>query len=107
MHRPLVSRSRFALLSLSLSLSLGCAHNPTAGARTCQVLNTETQLAACVGKTVTIRGRVTGTKIVGVDVDAAPELSGQVAHAIGTLERTGEQYVLKNGGALAKAHPTK
>jgi hypothetical protein len=94
-----------ALVSLG-----GCAHNPTPGARTCSVLNTETQLDACVGKTVTIRGRVAGAprvSIINVDVDAGPELFGRPAHAMGTLEKAGTQWSLKANGTLAKAHAVK
>jgi hypothetical protein len=90
--------------------SLGaCAHNPTPGARTCTVLNAETQLEACVGKTVTIRGRVASAprpSIINVDVDAAPELFGKPAHAVGVLEKAGAQFALKSDGTLAKAHAT-
>jgi len=86
-----------------------CAHNPTPASRTCSVLNAETQLDACVGKAVTIRGRVADVprpSIIGVDVDAGPDLFGKVAHAFGTLEKSGAQWALKTNGALAKAHPT-
>jgi len=88
--------------------SLGaCAHNPTPAARTCTVLNSESQLDACVGKTVTIRGRVAGTSIITVAVDAGPELDGKPAHAVGILEKAGARFTLKIDGTLAKAHATK
>lgn len=92
-------------------LSFGaCAHNSTPGSRTCSVLNTETQLEACVGKTVTIRGRVVGTpspSIINVSVDANPDVFGRPAHAIGLLEKSGSQFTLTENGKLAKAHPTR
>jgi hypothetical protein len=94
------------IISPVLFLALAaCAHNPTPGARTCTVLNTETQLDSCVGKTVTIRGRVSpDTSILSVHVDAPPDLVGNRAHATGLLERSGDQFTLKSDGALAKAH---
>jgi hypothetical protein len=95
--------------AIFLSALAACAHNPTPAARTCSVLNTETQLDACTGKSVTIRGRVAGDPrptIIGVDVDAGPELVGKTAHAFGTLEKAGTQWSLKTNGALAKAHAT-
>ena len=101
-----------SLLSFALSLPLlagACMHNVTPASRSCSVLNDEAQLSACVGKTVTVRGRVSGaapTRIAGVQVEATPELQGQPAHAFGTLEADGASYVLKDGGALAKAHST-
>lgn len=80
-----------------------CAHNPTPASRTCTVLNTESQLDACVGKSVTVRGRVDAGAIIHVSVDAGPELSGKRASAFGTLEKAGAGYTLKNNGALSKA----
>jgi hypothetical protein len=108
MSRRVISPSIF----LAALASLGaCAHNPTPGSRTCTVLNTETQLESCAGKTVTIRGRVAGTprpSILTVDVDAGPETFGRPAHAMGMLEKSGAQWSLKSaGGTLAKAHVTK
>jgi hypothetical protein len=101
-----------SILSFALSLPLlagACMHNVTPASQSCSVLNDKTQLAACVGKTVTVRGRVSGaapTRIAGVLVEAPPELQGQPAHAFGTLESDRGGYVLKEGGALAKAHST-
>lgn len=92
-----------------LSILVACAHNPTPASRTCTVLNTDTQLDACVGKTVTIRGPVNSTprpSIIGVDVEAEPALFGKKAHAFGMLEKSGAQFTLKANGALAKAHAT-
>jgi hypothetical protein len=86
-----------------------CAHNPTPASRTCTVLNTETQLDACAGKSVTIRGKVASAghmSIIGVDVDAGPELVGKTAHAFGTLAKSGAQWRLEANGSLAKAHAT-
>jgi hypothetical protein len=96
-----------ALLFAALVSLHGCAHNPTPGARTCSVLNTQTQLDSCVGKTVTIRGRVAAApepSILSVHVDAGPDLVGNPAHATGLLERSGTAFSLKSGSTLAKAH---
>ena len=104
MSRRVISPS----ILLAAFASLGaCAHNPTPASRTCTVLNTETQLDACVGKTVTILGRVAVVprpSIINVDVDAAPELAQKRANAVGLLEKIGAQFALKSDGALAKAH---
>lgn len=106
MSRRVISPS---ILFTALASLGACAHNPTPGSRTCTVLNAETQLDACVGKTVTIRGRVAAAprpSIINVDVDAGPELVGKPAHAIGTLEKAGAQFTLKSNGTLAKAYAT-
>lgn len=57
-------------------------------AKSCELVTDREQLAACVGKTVTLRGVVSRSKIpsiLGVDVDAAYSLSDQVGVATGTL----------------------
>jgi hypothetical protein len=94
-----------------LVLIAGCAaRNATPSSHTCSVLNNQSQVEACVGKTITIRGKVSGTprpSIIGVDVDASPDLFEKWGHAMGTLEKNGATFVLKDAGALAKAHPTK
>jgi hypothetical protein len=95
--------SRIITPAILFSALAACAHNPTPASRTCTVLNTETQLDACVGKSVTVRGRVDGTSIIHVAVDAGPELAGKRASAFGTLEKAGDGYALKNNGTLAKA----
>lgn len=99
------------LLVLSVCLALGaCAARTTPAARSCTVLNDESQLASCVGKQVILRGRVTATtppRISGVAVEAGPELVDRHAHAMGTLERDATGFVLKAGGTLATAHATK
>jgi hypothetical protein len=82
-----------------------CAHNPTPGSRNCTVLDAETQLDACTGKTVTLRGRVAaGSTILGVPVAAGPELVGQPAHAIGKLDKSGPGFTLTDDGKPAQAH---
>jgi hypothetical protein len=104
--RPITPSLLFTAL-----ISVGaCAHNPTPGSRTCTVLNAETQLDACVGKTVTIRGRVVGTpspSIINVSVEAPPETFGKPAHAVGVLEKSGARFTLVRDGKLATAHPTR
>jgi hypothetical protein len=99
---------RFVLLLLATT---ACAvPKATPSSRSCTVLNDEAQLSTCVGKQVTVRGRVSATlpaKIAGVVVEADTKLLDQPAHAMGTLERDGAGYVLKDGGATAKAHSTK
>jgi hypothetical protein len=95
--------------SILFTALVACAHHPTPASRSCSVLNVDTQLDACVGKSVTIRGAVAGTprpSIIGVDVEAEPALYGKTAHAFGTLEKSGAQFTLKANGALAKAHAT-
>ena len=98
--------------SLAITIALAftaCARNQTPAARTCSVLNTESQLASCAGKSVTIRGVVAQQSkpmIIGVEVDAGTDLVGKTAHAFGTLEKAGEQWALKTNGTLAKAHAT-
>ena len=101
---------RFGILTAVLCLA-GCGtRNVTPSSQSCGVLNAPTQLEGCVGKPVTIRGKVTGTpkpSIIGVDVDAAPDLFEKWGHAMGTLEKSGAGFALKDAGALAKAHATK
>ena len=82
---------------LWLPLVSTCGHSPDPPASvvgsaepgtTCETLTEKSQLAACVGKRVTLRGVVSRTKIpsiLGVDVDAAYELSDRVGVATGTL----------------------
>jgi hypothetical protein len=56
----------------------------------CQLIEAEADVAACVGRTVTLRGRIARTKIptlLGVDVDAADELADRPAEATGMLQR--------------------
>ena len=92
---------------LALLLSACVTGKGTPSSKTCTVLNDETQLASCVGKSVIVRGRVTiasPARIAGVVVDADASLRDRLAHAMGTLERDGNGYVLKDGGTLAKAH---
>jgi hypothetical protein len=94
---------------LFVALGVSCAHNPTPSSRGCNVLNDASQLEPCVGKTVTIRGRVDQSprpSIIGVEVESGPELFGKRAHAMGTLEKTGAAFALKRDGTLAKATPT-
>ncbi|MGN6105337.1 MAG: hypothetical protein ACTHU0_09560 [Kofleriaceae bacterium] len=94
----------------SLLLATGCMHNTTPASRTCSVLTDNSQLAGCIGKVVTIRGKVSSSQpaqIVGVDVDASADLRDQVAHAHGTLEQDGARFTLKDNGALAKAHSAR
>lgn len=72
---------------LPLVSTCGHAPDPTAST-TCETLTERSQLAACVGKRVTLRGVVSRTKIpsiLGVDVDADYELSERVGVATGTL----------------------
>jgi hypothetical protein len=98
------------LVLILLSITACAVPKTTPSSRTCTVLNDETQLASCVGKQVTVRGRVSATlpaKISGVVVEADTQLLDQPAHAMGTLERDGAGYVLKDVGATAKAHSTK
>jgi hypothetical protein len=98
------------LVLILLTLSACATAKGTPSSRTCTVLNDETQLATCVGKQVTVRGRVSATlpaRISGVVVEADTTLLDQPAHAMGTLERDGATYVLKDGGSTAKAHSTK
>jgi hypothetical protein len=96
---------RLVVLTLFL---VGCATaKGTPASRTCNVLNDESQLAQCVGKSVIVRGRVTissPARIAGVVVDADASLRDRLAHAMGTLERDGSGYVHKDAGGLAKAH---
>lgn len=101
------------LLAVSVTAALvtgACVKQTTPASRSCSVLTDDTQLAGCVGKVVTLRGKVTHnspSKIEGVEVDAGADLYNQVAHARGTLELDGARYVLKDGGALAKAHSAR
>jgi hypothetical protein len=100
--------SRLSILVFSLAAA-GCARNVTPSSRGCSVLNNASQVESCVGKTVTIRGRVDESprpSIIGVEVDAGTDLFGKWAHANGTLEKSGAAYALKREGALVKAHPT-
>jgi hypothetical protein len=72
-----------------------------------RVIERAADIPACVGKTITIRGPVTRTKqptILGVDVDAAYELSDQLGEATGLLEtytieerKPGEPIVASRG----------
>ena len=93
----------------------------------CQVLTDQSQLAACVGKRVTIRGPVSRSKIpsiLGVDVAADYALSDQLGEATGTLatytiepqppgelvhasKGPGTYYILHDGEAIAKARPAR
>jgi hypothetical protein len=82
-----------------LPLVSTCGHSPDppASVRTsetepttapCETLTDRSQLAACVGKRVTLRGVVSRSKIpsiLGVDVDAAYALSDRLGVATGTL----------------------
>ncbi len=101
---------RFSLaIMFTLPLAAACARNQTPAARSCSVLNTASQLDACAGKSVTIRGVVAQESkpmIIGVEVDAGAELVGKTAHAFGTLERAGAVWALRANGTLAKAHGT-
>ncbi len=71
---------RAALVALCL---LGCGE--------AMVITRPAELDAAVGKTVTLRGTVSNTKIAtlaGADVDSdAPDLRGRAAEASGVLER--------------------
>jgi hypothetical protein len=98
-----------ALLVVSGAACSGPSQRGTVGNvnETCQVVLQADQVARCVGKTVTLRGLVTRTKIptiLGVDVDADYALSDQVAEATGLLvtysveaPRPGEPIVQSRG----------
>ncbi len=69
-----------------LLLATACAHTPP-HTEPCAVIEREQDVAACVGKTVTLRGVVSRTKIpaiLGVDV-AESGLADQLAEATGVL----------------------
>ncbi len=88
------------------------------------LIDTREQLAACVGKTVTLRGTVSRTKspeILGVEIDSTgDDLADQLAEATGVLatyvipqdidadglhsahKSPGTYYVLQVDGGLAK-----
>ena len=76
---------------LWLPLVSTCGHVPDPPASvgaSCETVTDRARLAACVGKTVTLRGVVSRTKvpsILGVDVDADYELSDRVGVATGKL----------------------
>lgn len=96
---------------LGVCLAVGCGGtNKTPASTRCSVLNSAVQVESCVGKTVTIRGKVVGQprpSIIGVDVDASPDLFEKWGHAVGTIEKTGASYALKQDGALSKVSATK
>jgi hypothetical protein len=55
----------------------------------CQLVEAQADVGACVGRTITLRGRVTRSKIptiLGVDVDASDALADRLAEATGVLE---------------------
>lgn len=102
--RPLV------FIAFSFVAACASAPRPTTTADSCGVVTDSAQLDGCVGKTVTVRGKVSGREqpqIAGVAVQAPPELVDEPAHAVGTLEQDGGRYVLRNGNGLAKAHGTR
>ncbi len=98
---------------IAFSLLTACASAPrrTTTADSCGVVTSSAQLDGCVGKTVTVRGKVTGKEqpqIAGVSVAANPALVDEPAHVVGTLDQEeGGRYVLRNGNGLAKAHGTR
>jgi starvation-inducible outer membrane lipoprotein len=98
-------------LAFSFLTACASAPRPTTAADSCGVVTASNQLDGCVGKTVTVRGKVSGTEhpqIAGVGVQAPASLVDEPAHAVGTLEQEeGGRYVLRNGNGLAKAHGTR
>jgi hypothetical protein len=98
-------------IAFSLFTACASAPRPTATADSCGVVTDSKQLEGCVGKTVTVRGKVSGKEqpqIAGVGVQASASLVDEPAHAVGTLEQEeGGRYVLRNGNGLAKAHGTR
>lgn len=71
-----------------LVLVTACAHSAgSGGGDRCVVIEREQDLAGCVGKTVTVRGVVSRTKIpaiLGVEVSES-DLADQIAEATGVL----------------------
>src|SRR5688572_26583489 len=102
----------FVFLAFSFLTACASAPRPTVAADSCGVVTSSNQLDGCIGKTVTVRGKVSAgaehPQIAGVGVQAPASLVDEPAHAVGTLEQEeGGRYVLRNGNGLAKAHGTR
>ena len=99
------------ILFTAFSVLCACASAPRPISNgSCGVVTDPGQLDGCVGKTVTLRGKVQGSErpqIAGVQVAAGPELVDEPAHAVGTLEKADTGFALRDGDGLARAHGTR
>ena len=102
-------RRQTILFAVITSFIAACASapRPTTSASSCGVVTERSQLDGCVGKTVTLRGKISRSQIAGVMIQAPPELADEPAHAVGTLVEAEGHFELRNGEVMARAHGTR